>query len=45
VYWKECSGISYVENGKKQKHSKLTGKVKLQSGIAVYFAEGYVKDG
>ena len=44
VYWKECSGISYAENGDKKIHDMHTGQVILQSGIKVYFAEGYVKD-
>jgi len=45
VYWKECSSISYAEGAEKKKHYTLTGQVKLQSGIAVYFVEGYVKVG
>jgi hypothetical protein len=44
VYWRGCRAISYEENGKKQKHTKLTGQIILQTGIAVLFAEGYVKE-
>jgi hypothetical protein len=44
VDWKDCKAISYEENGEKQKHSKVTGSVVLGEGIAVLFAEGYVKE-
>lgn len=45
VYWKGCSGLSSVENGKKKKEDQLTGKAKLQAGISLYFAGGQVKEG
>jgi hypothetical protein len=45
VYWKGCSGVSYAENEDKKIHRMNTGQVRLQSGIKIYFAEGYVKEG
>jgi len=44
VYWKGCSGLSSVENGKKKMEGRLTGKAKLQVGIALYFVGGQVKE-
>jgi len=44
VYWKGCNGLSTVENGKKEKQDVLTGKVKLEPGISLYFAGGQVKE-
>lgn len=46
VYWKGCSGLTVYENNSEGKvHDKLTGQVKLQSGIELYFVLGQVKEG
>jgi hypothetical protein len=45
VYWTGCSGLTSIQNGKKEKESQLRGKVKLQPGIKLYFAGGQVKEG
>lgn len=45
VYWKDCIGVSYKENGENKIHNMNSGRVILQSGIQVYFAKGYVKEG
>jgi len=44
VYWKGCSGLTVIENGKATKNDHLTGQIKLQSGIELYFAGGKVKE-
>ena len=45
VYWKECSGLTVFEKGKEGvKHDQLTGQVKLESGIELYFVGGKVKE-
>lgn len=44
VYWKGCSGLTVIKNCQKTPHDKLTGKVKLQLGIELYFFGGKVKE-
>ncbi|KAF2194750.1 hypothetical protein K469DRAFT_706227 [Zopfia rhizophila CBS 207.26] len=46
IYWKECSGLTvYESNSEGKVHDKLTGQVKLQPGIDLYFVGGKVKEG
>ena len=46
VYWKGCSAMTvYVNKGEGKVHGKLSGQVKLQAGIELYFVGGQVKDG
>ncbi|KAF4627055.1 hypothetical protein G7Y89_g11105 [Cudoniella acicularis] len=44
VKWKGCTGLTVIEDGQKTPHDKLTGKVKLESGVELYFFEGKVKE-
>jgi hypothetical protein len=46
VYWKGCSALTVYENkGEGKVHGKLTGQVKLQTGIELYLVGGEVKEG
>jgi hypothetical protein len=46
VYWAGCSALTVYENkGEGCVHSKLTGQVKLPTGIELYFVGGKVKEG
>ena len=44
VYWKGCTSLSSVENGKKKKEDQLEGKAYLQAGISLYFVGGLVRE-
>lgn len=46
VYWKGCSALTYYENnGEGKVHDKLTGQIKLRSGVELYIVGGMVKEG
>jgi len=44
VFWKGCSGLTVFEGGKVTKNPILSGKIKLKSGIELYFVGGQVKE-
>lgn len=45
IYWKECIAVTvYEDKGEGKIHSKLSGQVKLEPGVELYFVGGQVKE-
>jgi hypothetical protein len=45
IYWKECIALTvYEDKGEGKIHSKLSGQVKLEPGVELYFVGGQVKE-
>jgi len=43
VYWRGCEGVSVKENNERKVCDLLSGKVKLEHGVELYFFKGEVK--